>query len=100
MPTVKTLSQFQEILDSSFGWRIVEISDLKTSISSASGKRQTVLIRAGIPLLYAHWEGFVKNASDAYLEFVCSRELTFRELKACFIAQGMQKYISQLSRES
>ncbi len=37
-------------------------------------------MRAGIALLYAHWEGYTKNALTRYLQFVSRRKLRLNEL--------------------
>lgn len=55
------------------------------------------LYRAGIPILYAHWEGFVKKSSEAYLNFVTNQGLSYNELKSCFIIFGLKKEIEQLT---
>lgn len=47
-------------------------------------------------MVYAHWEGFIKSASEGYLEFVNNQGLTYRELKTCFVVFGMKGKLAQL----
>ncbi|MDK1390009.1 MAE_28990/MAE_18760 family HEPN-like nuclease [Sinorhizobium sp. 8-89] len=59
-------------------------------------------IRAGVTLLYAHWKGFVKTASELYLSFVGNRGLKYSELKSCFSVFGLKSKLQTLvaSRQS
>ena len=68
-------------------WRIKEIQDFKNIIlsSSISDNRKRMLYRAGVALLYAHWEGFVKKVGSYFLEYVAMQRLTVDELKNNFI---------------
>lgn len=97
MSKIRTVTNAQLFLDNDFGWRLQEISDIKTSIRSLEGAKSRTLIRAGVALLYAHWEGFVKNASQVYLEFVASQKLTYQELKICFIVFGLKKELDLIA---
>lgn len=75
---LRTLSSLQDALDNAFAWRIKEIAAMKMSVESKSmSMTQTTLIRAGVPLLYAHWEGFIKQASQFYLEYVSNQRLKY-----------------------
>ncbi|MEI9895516.1 MAG: MAE_28990/MAE_18760 family HEPN-like nuclease [Chthoniobacter sp.] len=40
--------------------------------------------------------GFVKVASEAYLNYIQFQNLRFRELKTCFIVLGCKKHVSRL----
>lgn len=62
-------------LDNDLAWRIKELSIIKNKIPQAKNNEQEALIRAGVTILYAHWEGFVKNAAECYLNFVSLRRL-------------------------
>ncbi len=44
------------------------------------------LLRASVALLYAHWEGFIKEGSLVYLEYVKWQRLTNRDLSKNFLA--------------
>ncbi|MBM7866178.1 hypothetical protein GTO89_05505 [Heliobacterium gestii] len=44
------------------------------------------LLRATLPMLYAHWEGFIKESSLAYLDYVLRQRATLENLKHNFIA--------------
>ncbi len=92
---IKTISDFQDLLDSDFAWRQKEISDLK-KVVRRSNTDQSMLIRSGTALVYAHWEGFVKNAAQAYLEFVKGQKLNYNQLSDCFVVLGLKKKINHL----
>ena len=97
----KTLDQLISNLDDDFVWRIKELSIIKgkvpnSRVNISRNDEQDALIRAGITLLYAHWEGFVKFAADNYLNFVSLRKLKHSELQACFLALCLKKKINEL----
>ena len=94
---IRTLGQLQDSLDSELGWRIKEISDIKTTINASNGTHQKTLMRAGVPLLYAHWEGFVKRASDTYINFVAYQRLNLGELSNNFVALSAKTVIHDIS---
>lgn len=93
---IRTLSQLQDCLDSGFAWRLKEIADLKASVKIKSMLSSATLVRAGVPLVYAHWEGFIKQASQDYLSYVSSQRLSYRELASCFVVFGAKKHLANL----
>lgn len=94
---IRSISVLQDELDKEFAWRVKEIAGLKMSVESkAMSLAQATLIRAGVPLLYAHWEGFVKQASQYYLEYVSNQRLKYSELSSCFVVFGAKKHLSHV----
>ncbi|MDH4394626.1 MAG: MAE_28990/MAE_18760 family HEPN-like nuclease [Limnobacter sp.] len=96
MSKVRTVNQLQEILDNEFSWRIKEIASLKIVVRTSTNLSKSTAVRAAIPLLYGHWEGFIKNASNYYLEFINGQSLKYKELKSCFIVFGVKQKINNL----
>lgn len=96
MAKIRTLSQFQEALDADMGWRIREISTFRLA-SKKNSAEQPALIRGGVAILYAHWEGFIKSSSENYLNFVNNQGHRYRELKTCFVVFGMKRQLALLS---
>ncbi len=96
MSKIRTIDQLQNTLDSEFSWRLKEIANLKIVVRTSENLNKKTAVRAAIPLLYGHWEGFVKNASKYYLEFVNGQSLTYRELKSCFVVFGVKRKINDL----
>ncbi len=94
---LRTELQLQEFLDGDLGWRIKEIDYTETAIRRATGSAQVALTRSGVALLYAHWEGFVKCSSEAFLNFVLSKNLKYKQLRPCFIAHGIAHQLELLS---
>ena len=97
MKKLQTPLLLQGFLDDDFSWRLKEIADVKILAKQAISFRQRTLIRAGVPLLYAHWEGFVKNSSLAYLNFVSCQGLSYRELETCFVVFGVKRALAGLT---
>lgn len=96
MAKIRTANQLQDHLDKDMGWRAKEIATLKSGIRSAAGSSEKTLLRAGTALLYAHWEGFVKNASRAYLNYVDCQNLNYLDLKNCFAVFGFKSHLNTL----
>lgn len=96
MADIRTLDQLQDELDKEMAWRSKEIKAFSIA-SRASGPDRKYFIRAGVALLYAHWEGFVKTASEIYLSFVANRRLKYSELKSCFSIFGLKAKLHTLS---
>ena len=67
---IRSTEELINYLDDDLAWRRKEIIELRAVARSAKEKKADVHVRAGIAMLYAHWEGFVKNASNAYVIFV------------------------------
>ncbi len=47
-------------------------------------------------MLYAHWEGFVKGAANAYVAYLAHRGDRNRDLKNCFVALGLRSVLAPL----
>jgi len=54
---IRTLSQLEDFLDREFSWRLKEIADLRFLARFSGRLRKNTMVRAGVPLLYAHWGG-------------------------------------------
>ena len=94
---IQTPENLSDKLAEELAWRKVELSTLKAMIDSKSfpyGKRKA-LLRSGITMLYAHWEGFIKVAANSYLEFVAMQGLPYNKLANNFIALAMKDKLDQ-----
>ncbi|MDO8750087.1 MAG: MAE_28990/MAE_18760 family HEPN-like nuclease [Dehalococcoidia bacterium] len=88
--TVRTLEELQDLLNNELAWRKKELTTLKFSLDRCREHERPTFARAAICLLYAHWEGYIKAAANAYLEYVARRRLAFRHLSYNFVALGLK----------
>ncbi len=100
MRQLRTVDLLLEHLDEDMAWRIKEVHQFKTAVERAKGKNIDSHIRAGIAMLYAHWEGFVKGAANAYVNYVSYRANQNNELKPCFVALGMKTKLASANASS
>src|SRR5205807_1886518 len=56
--------------------------------------RRTAVLRGAVPLLYAHWEGFIKASGSAYVEYVASQQLRYDQLATPFLAMAARRMIN------
>jgi hypothetical protein len=94
---IRTLEQLSDKLSEELAWRKKELSILKSLIDSKSfeSAKRNALLRSGITMLYAHWEGFVKVAANSYVEFVAMQKLPYNQLANNFIALAMKDQLDQ-----
>lgn len=72
---------------------------IKTAIRSESDAFCNTLMRAGIPLIYAHWEGFVRAGIKAVFCYVSQIGKTYWELAPCYVVTGLQYEIKHLTKK-
>ncbi len=60
-----------------------ELIDIKLLIHST---KNPTLCRAGIALLSAHFEGFIKQAANYYIIYVASQNLRLSDVQTNFVA--------------
>lgn len=94
MKKIYTLEQLHDLLDKDYAWRRKELAFLVSNIKSGKGPALKTALRAGVALLYAHWEGFIKNAAIYYLTFVATKQLKYEELSNCFIALSLKEKLT------
>lgn len=89
---IRNIEQLNQFLDEEISWRRKELSVLLGLIKSSPEEESKckTLIRSGITVLYAHWEGFVKRAATAYLNYVVMQKLKYNQLTSNFLALAMK----------
>ena len=87
----RTASLLYEALDTEYAWRIKELSNFKNLIPKKESDIQKTLLRAGITILYAHWEGFVREIANKYYKFVSFQTHKIEEFNSVFISILLRK---------
>jgi MAE_28990/MAE_18760-like HEPN len=98
MSKIRTPNDLSDRLSEDLAWRKIELSAIKVLIERRELELQKnkVLTRSGIAILYAHWEGYIKYAATAYLEFVSmQRTLRYCDLTDNFIAIAMKNRLDE-----
>lgn len=87
---IKTVEKLEELLMQDFAWRKKEMLSLKILVEKDE-VNEPILLRAGIALLCAHFEGFIKRASNCYIGYVAEQKELYGDLKKNFAALKMEK---------
>ena len=87
---IRTSEELQTRLDEDFAWRRKELTVIFTNVKSSKPLQVNTNIRIGVVMLYAHWEGFIKNAAELYLIFVACKKLTLKQLSNNMIAVSLK----------
>lgn len=88
---IRNLEQLDLLLDKDLAWRKKELINIKLIIDNELNTDKSFLLRAGIALLCAHWEGFVKLASNYYVIYIASLKIKTKDLKENFLALMLKK---------
>ncbi|GJM25447.1 MAG: hypothetical protein DHS20C16_18620 [Phycisphaerae bacterium] len=100
MKKLRTLALLQQALDDDFAWRFKELADVRSALRRPGETNAKILLRAAVPLFYAHWEGFIKNSTTAYVNYVNCQRLRYDELSSCFVAFGARRRLAEFSASS
>lgn len=94
---IRTLEHLNQRLTDDLIWRRKEITDLNDLIKTRNfpSSKHNMLLRGGVTILYAHWEGYIKTVATSYLEFVVRQKLTYDELAINFVAVAMKTKLKE-----
>ena len=90
---IYTKEELVDGIEKELSWRKKELKVFKDSVPTEFSPKQTALLRCAIPIIYAHWEGFVKHSCELYLEYVSNRNEVLKNLKPQFIAIALRNSI-------
>ncbi|HWM93774.1 MAG TPA: MAE_28990/MAE_18760 family HEPN-like nuclease [Thermoanaerobaculia bacterium] len=95
---IRSRENLVDIVGADLAWRKKELSILIGTVGRY--QRQPIieetLLRSAIPILYAHWEGFVKVTAGAYLEYVGRKGVPYAELSAPFVAWAVRSELRRV----
>lgn len=89
---IRSQTELQDYLDRTLALRKRELTTLRFIIMQTNREHEKVaLLRSSLPMLYAHWEGFIKDSSIAYLEYISRQRLALNTLKPNFVAVTLKE---------
>ncbi|MFZ1519166.1 MAG: MAE_28990/MAE_18760 family HEPN-like nuclease [Ignavibacteriaceae bacterium] len=83
---IRSAEDFSDRISSDIAWRRKEVQTLLNYARSSNGRDQMSALRAILPILYSHWEGFIKTSAELYLVFIKSQKYLYKDLKDNFLA--------------
>ena len=95
MKEIRTVEELANYLDSDLGWRKKELTYIVNLIKSESERNVDTQLRIGIAILYAHWEGYIKNAGTFYIRYIKQLELKYEDLGENFISLALRGTFSE-----
>jgi hypothetical protein len=89
---IRTAEQLYDFTTQELAWRKKELFSLHALLftSGISPNKKNALLRSSVALIYAHWEGFIKSCSTAYVEYVAMQRLKHNELAMNFLALAIR----------
>jgi hypothetical protein len=82
---IRLFQDLSDKLDHEIAWRKKDLFAIKSLVKTND---TDTYLRMSVPLIYAHWEGFVKNAVIYYYSYIRNQTHTFSEVN-----KGLQTLI-------
>ncbi|RJP40425.1 MAG: hypothetical protein C4548_10575 [Desulfobacteraceae bacterium] len=98
---VRSAFELSNALDNALAWRKKEITTIfLTAKNQRRIHEKKACLRAFVPILYAHWEGYAKEAATYYIEFVARQRLTYNDLTTNFVSISCRSTINEISKSN
>lgn len=94
---IKTLEKLQDKIDDEMAWRKKELLNYRQLVESNTDNQKT-LIRAGIALLCAHFEGMIRMVSNYYVVYVSCKKIPVTEVRNSLVALKFKKKMLECSK--
>ena len=97
---MQTLEDLLSHLDQEYSWRLKELSSMKSLVYQEESGKSQIFIRISVVFLYAHWEGFIRKATEFYLDYINEQGYNYGELNFNLTALGLKSEGLQLDQNS
>jgi hypothetical protein len=95
MASIRTLEQLESSLTEDLKWRAHEMQQWEQVANRCRVHELPGILRGGTALVYAHWEGYVKESARAYLEYVSRKGLKIAQLRSEIAAVALREKLGQ-----
>jgi hypothetical protein len=92
---IRTVEQLVDRISEDLSWRKKELTVFRGQLERAEYGVRPALLRASVALLYAHWEGFVKNSCHYYLCYLASLRLSYDALRPELAGLSLRQYLEE-----
>lgn len=94
---IRSKEELIDYLTADLAWRKKELTTLYNNVETANSKNLSTALRCASVLLYAHWEGFVKNSAESYLTYIKFQKLNLNQVNSNILALSLKQKISEFS---
>src|SRR5690349_822880 len=92
---IRTQEELFDRIADDLVWRRRELVLFSSQLDKVNSEFSRALLHGSVALLYAHWEGFVKNACHYYLCYLSARGVSFSQLIPEIAALALRGRISE-----
>lgn len=95
------MSRLAQELESELAWRFHEVDVIRRKhFQCANDGERKIIVKCLVLMLYAHWEGFVKNALTVYVEALSRTGVQRRDMVDNLVARSLQATLNRLGDRS
>ncbi|HHF2971233.1 MAE_28990/MAE_18760 family HEPN-like nuclease [Vibrio sp. HS-50-1] len=92
---VRSLGELEDLLDKDLAWRRKEFTTLKLMVGASRKHEKTILMRASVAMLYAHWEGHIKFCAQVYLLYLKHVAPSYKQMTDNFVQMSLSEKFKQ-----
>lgn len=97
MIKLRTVEQLDDAISAEIAWRKQELSTAVKLVQQARGPSQKANLRAGVVILYAHWEGWIKAVAQLYIRYVNTRAFRYDQLSTAFLGTALKTRLGTIA---
>lgn len=95
---ILTIEDLLARLDEDLAWRRKELTEIKFLICSSPHGNLQINLRIGVVMIYAHWEGFIKNAGDYYINYLSQQNFSYKDVNNSLIALSLKAQFKECGK--
>lgn len=100
MAKIRTVEALDQEIDSEISWRKQELTTTLQMVQRSSGADQRANLRAGVVILYAHWEGWIKSIAKLYIRYVNTKSIPYVLLSEAFLGNALKTRMTSIEEAS
>ena len=81
---IRSTYELEDYIANEYAWRRKELTNIKNIALASRKSNRNLLIKSAFLILYAHWEGFIKNISIAYCVYLNTKGYKYKDVKINF----------------